>query len=84
MKINHAGQTWSLHRATERRLIFHPVPPARSALADWRARRGLTQREAAERLGISQTQVAKIEGGSRHLPAAVAARMKSSLTDCEN
>lgn len=71
--IQFQGERWQLHRATARRLIFHPVNTSGKKFVRWRKSAGLNQRDAAQKLGISQTQLAKIELGSRTAPAELLA-----------
>jgi DNA-binding XRE family transcriptional regulator len=67
--IQFQGRRWRLHKATAMRLIFHPAKsPEAVILKRWRAKQKLNQRAAAERLGISQTHLAKIELGTRNCP----------------
>ena len=42
----------------------------------WRARRGLTQVEAAEELGVSQTYLSLLEAGLRPMPEAIARSLR--------
>lgn len=68
--IQFSGRQWRLHSQSDRRLIFHPAKSvAAMAIAGWRKKNKLTQRAAAQRLGISQSHLAKIELGTRNPPA---------------
>ena len=44
-----------------------------------RAKTGLTQKEVAERLGITQAEVSKIEGGKRSIGKALAKRIEKEF-----
>lgn len=70
--IKFQGRKWRLESATETRLIFHPAKSeAGEALKRWRKANKMNQRTAAEKLGISQTHLAKIELGDRNCPPEV-------------
>jgi transcriptional regulator with XRE-family HTH domain len=44
-------------------------------LAEWRSRAGLTQTMLAERLGVDQSYICRIEAGKRRLSARMFARI---------
>lgn len=71
MIIKFEGRTWQLMSRTEKRLVFMPAVD----LAAWRKNKKLTQRDAAAKLGISQTQLAKIELGTRKISESVLAKL---------
>lgn len=73
--IQFDGQRWQLHTATARRLIFHRADHAGKQFVKWRKAEKLNQRDAALKLGISQTHLAKIELGTRTAPDALLAKL---------
>lgn len=70
------GQRWQIASATKNRIVLSAICDDADDLKAWRSKRDLTQRAAAERLGISQALVANIERGNRRLPATARAKMR--------
>jgi predicted transcriptional regulator len=66
--IKFQGRHWRLHSETATKIVF---VPAANLMAKWRKKQGLNQRAAANALGISQSQVARIESGTRVCPTQI-------------
>lgn len=77
--IHHAGRPWRVTKCTASKLEAVPAESGADLAAE-RARLGLTTRELAARLGISQSLLVKLETNQRHkaLAATLAAAKKLS------
>lgn len=67
------GKTWRVLRATASRIVL--VPAGKSPVLAWREKAKLTQRAAAEVLGLSQPTLHRIERGDRPADDELLARV---------
>ena len=71
------GYWWAVHRRTASTVVLRRCNIRQQAI---RVATGLTQRAMADRLGISQSYLSKIEEGSAALPQHIADRIEAVLS----
>lgn len=76
MKIIYKNKNWQLHGESAKRLIFRAENTDGKKVLAWRTKKKLNQRDAAEQLGISQGQLARIESGTRSCPPELLALLR--------
>jgi predicted transcriptional regulator len=74
--INFHGKNWRVHTETETKLVCVSLE---NVVLKWRKKTKLTQREAADKLGISQAQLARIENGQRTCAPALIQKIQNGL-----
>lgn len=73
IKLN--GRAWRATQANADRIILRAITDTPGRLKAWREKKKLSQRAAAEKLGISQAVLAKVELGLRPAPPEILAKL---------
>ena len=80
-RITIDGKNWRVHSFTPRRMmLLADQADQRASLVRWRMGQGMTQAEAADRLGITQAQLSRLESGARQMPDRLIRRLPPENT----